>query len=177
MRIGIMILVVLVARPALSAPGIWRRASQRIEKPSPPRPGSACRFTHDTGENGLSFTQTCTTPDKKTSIHRCHFSWRTTAGLASLTPGQVLTFTGTVQHSGTTGTCSAYVNLPASVSAIYMHQVKNGGLTKTGSVTVPGELRNPRTGKVNPLPLVFHLGGGNETRFVTMTLWYEWSGS
>jgi len=176
MRLAIAILVVLFASPALAAPGVWRRASQQVEKPKEPAPGSACRFSYETGNKGLLFAQTCTSPDRKTtSTHRCHFGWRA-ADLGSLKPGQVLSLTGTVQHSGTTGACHAYINM-RGVSAFYMSVTKGAGSTKTGTLTVPGELRNPRTGKHNPLGLVFHVTGGNETRFVTLTLWYQWSGS
>jgi hypothetical protein len=177
MRLGITILVGFLAGPALAAPGVWKRTSQQVEKPKDPAPGSACRFSYETGSKGLLFTQTCASPDRKTtSTHRCHFGWRTTADLGSLKPGQVLSFTGTAQHSGTTGACRAYINM-RGVSAIDMDVTKGAGSTKTGTLPVPGELRNPRTGKPNPLGLVFNLSGGNETRFVTLTLWYQWSGS
>jgi hypothetical protein len=173
----LLITAAALAGPALAAPGLWKRSSLQVEKPKPPKPGQSCTFSHDAGESGLSFTQTCTSPDRKTtSTHRCHFSWRVTGGLTSLAPAQELTFTGTARHSGTTGSCAAYINL-TGVSAFYIEVTKGAGATKTGKLKVPGELRNPRTGKLNPLPLVFHLTGGNETRFVTQTVWYQWSGS
>jgi hypothetical protein len=171
------LIIGLLTNSAAAAPG-WRRASQQFETPKPVAPGSSCSFTFDSPKNGLAFTQTCTSPDRKTiTRHSCRFTWQTATDLSALTPGQVLTLTGTVTHTGSTGQCAAYANLPASVSAFFISGVSRSSVTKTGKVTVPGPGKNPHTGKVNPLPLLLSVSGGNETRFLTLTIWYEWSGS
>lgn len=155
--------------------GIWRLTERQVEKPEPYPPTMPCKFSHDTGDQGLSFTQTCSTPDRKrTTTQRCQFGWRSAPALDSLRPGQKLDFTGTLSNTGSVGTCQAYIVL-AGAGAINIIVGPGQGQTKQGQVTVPDKLVNPRTGKQNPLQLMFYLGGGNETKFVKQNFWYQWS--
>jgi hypothetical protein len=85
-----------------------------------------------------------------------------------------LDFTGTLSNTGSAGTCQAYI-VVSGAGALNIIAAAGQGQTKQGQVVVPDKLVNPRTGKVNPMEILIHVGGGNEQKFVTQHLWYQWS--
>ncbi|MGQ9897900.1 MAG: hypothetical protein ACUVR8_10155 [Acidobacteriota bacterium] len=156
--------------------GVWVLSERQVQKPNEPKPGSACRVTYDTGDQGLSFTQVCSTVDKKRiTTQRCHYSWRSTGGLSSLLPGEKIDFTATLNNTGSVGFCTGYIQLGEPGVVVADATVNPGGsLVRQGSLKIPDKLVNPRTNKTNPLPLVFYLHGGNDTSRVVLRFWYQW---
>jgi hypothetical protein len=161
---------------AADEPGVWTLSERQVETPKPYPATMPCRYSHSTAEQGLSFTQVCDSPDRKsTYTQRCHFEWRSTANLGFLRPGQKIEFTGTASNSGTVGNCDGYIQLgDPGVSAASAKAGPGQGIAGRGSFQIPGMIADPRTGRRDRLPLTFHLSGGNETRFVTLRFWYQW---